>query len=229
MIVPPFPVEASGDSSYHALWPGMQPTDDSFVYQNVVDDWYPSQKNLRWDVSTWYGPDDAAGDYVEYQTYPVTVGDSITTDFQFHMPSGTWTETQIIEPGASGTTAGESPSAATINVAFKNFPNNAAILTQFLFVIELQGAATWNFGPLTFTSIIMTANTTSTAWCSNPVYSGSFTYKNTQPVATVVNGQCQCYVASLTFLAPSSTSAENAPAAVGSTGRFNVTHKPIKV
>ncbi len=60
MIVPSFPVEAAGAASYHALWPGLQPTDDSFVYQNVVDDWYPSQTNVRWDVSTWYGPRDTA-------------------------------------------------------------------------------------------------------------------------------------------------------------------------
>jgi hypothetical protein len=60
MIVPPFPVEASGGPSYHALWPGLQPTDNSFVYQNVVDDWYPSQTNTRWDVSTWYGPSNTA-------------------------------------------------------------------------------------------------------------------------------------------------------------------------
>ena len=60
MIVPPFPVEASGGPSYHALWPGLQPTDNSFVYQNVVDDWYPSQTNTRWDVSSWYGPTNTA-------------------------------------------------------------------------------------------------------------------------------------------------------------------------
>lgn len=60
MTVPPFPVEASGGTSYHALWPGLQPTSDDFVYQNVVDDWYPSQTNTRWDVSTWYGSYDTA-------------------------------------------------------------------------------------------------------------------------------------------------------------------------
>lgn len=36
-------------------------------------------------------------------------------------------------------------------------------------MIELQGKATWNFGPLTFTGIIMTANTTSTSWCTKSV------------------------------------------------------------
>ncbi|CZR52445.1 uncharacterized protein PAC_02322 [Phialocephala subalpina] len=226
MIVPAFPVESG--LSFHALWPGLQPTGDAFVYQNVIDDYYPTGTNTRWDVSTWYGPYDAAGDYTEYSTSPVTPGDYITTDFQFYAPTNTWTETQIIEPKASGTASGESPSTTSISVSFKNFPNNADALTEFLFVIELQLAATWNFGSFTFHSIIMTANTTNTAWCSAPYYQGSFTHSITTPVATVVNGQCQCYVAQLTFIAPTTNSALSPAAAAASVGNGNVTRGPIK-
>lgn len=70
----------------------------------------------------------------------------------------------------------------------------------------------------------------------SPAISGSFTYKITTPVATVVNGQCQCYVASLTFTAPKSSSSSAVLGGVelqgvsgeGEKGGFNVTHGPLK-
>lgn len=54
MLVPSVPPVNTG---FHAIWPGLQPTDNSFVFQNVVDDDQPVGK---WAYSTWYGPYDAA-------------------------------------------------------------------------------------------------------------------------------------------------------------------------
>lgn len=48
------------------------------------------------------------------------------------------------------------------------------------------------------------------------------------PVATVVNGQSQCYIAWLTFQAPT-TAAHALAGAVADLATFNVTHAPLKL
>ena len=54
MLVPSVPPLNTG---FHALWPGLQPSADNFVYQNVIDD---DQPTGRWAFSTWYGPYNSA-------------------------------------------------------------------------------------------------------------------------------------------------------------------------
>ncbi|KAE9378733.1 hypothetical protein N431DRAFT_460066 [Stipitochalara longipes BDJ] len=204
MLVPSVPPVNTG---FHAIWPGLQPTDDSFVFQNVVDDDQPVGK---WAYSTWYGPYDTAGDYYDYPTVPTTPGDSFITDFEFYAPTTEWIDTYVLEPGTAGASAGETPSSGSLSppASGTTFPSSKT-LTQALFVIELQGSgAVWNFGSLTFTNIIITADTTSTAWCNSPAKSGSFTYTMTTPVATVVNGQVDCYIAELVFVAPTGSSVQ---------------------
>jgi hypothetical protein len=36
---------------------------------------------------------------------------------------------------------------------------------QALLIIEIQDAATWDFGPVEWRNILVVANTTSTDWC----------------------------------------------------------------
>ena len=66
MLVPSVPPVNTG---FHAIWPGLQPTDDSFVFQNVVDDDQPVGK---WAYSTWYGPYDAASVFFSMNTVEVS-------------------------------------------------------------------------------------------------------------------------------------------------------------
>ena len=54
MLVPAVPPINTG---FHALWPGLQPNSDNFVFQNVIDD---DQPDGKWAFSTWYGPYDSA-------------------------------------------------------------------------------------------------------------------------------------------------------------------------
>ena len=54
MVLPPVP---NPDTGFHALWPGMEPTAQNFVFQNVVDD---DQPDGTWAYSVWYGPYDSA-------------------------------------------------------------------------------------------------------------------------------------------------------------------------
>lgn len=43
--------------SLHYVWPGMEPRNGSFVFQNVIGDQQPAG---NWSFATWYGPYDTA-------------------------------------------------------------------------------------------------------------------------------------------------------------------------
>jgi len=51
----------------HFVWPGLEPRNEDFVFQNVIGD---DQPKGRWVFATWYGPYNTQGEYHEYGIVP---------------------------------------------------------------------------------------------------------------------------------------------------------------
>jgi hypothetical protein len=81
--------------------------------------------------------------------------------------------------------------------ASKNF-------NQAIFAIELQGTATWDFGPLTFTDVVITATGSDTSFCnSSPSnYNGATSYSISGVSAVVGNGVVDCHISSVVLNGP---------------------------
>lgn len=105
----------------HFVWPGMEPRNGSFVFQNVIGD---DQPKGSWVFAKWYGPYDTQGDYHEYRIVPgkvnlehrqeqltyyplVTRGDILTTIFDLNLNNGEWNDPWYLTPGTKGAIAGE--------------------------------------------------------------------------------------------------------------------------
>jgi hypothetical protein len=118
----------------HFVWPGLEPRNGNFVFQNVIGD---DQPTGRWTLATWYGPYDAKGDYYEYGTIPgetfeqlflmqmtecyiVTHGDTLTTIFDLNLGNGEWNDPWYLTPGSNGVAAGETSGSGGVNIAFPN-------------------------------------------------------------------------------------------------------------
>lgn len=127
MVAPTLP----GAGTYY-LWPGLQPTDNSGVYQNVLDGtsgswwfgsgWCCSNPSLPW-----------GGGF--------NVGNGDTTTFSnVKQSDGSWTSTVTL-PSTN--------TSVTNNFALQGKTFNLAI-----FAIELDGP-TWDFGPLAFKDVVI--------------------------------------------------------------------------
>jgi hypothetical protein len=58
------------------------------------------------------------------------------------------------------------PSDVSGKIPFAPYVEEKADMTQkVVFQIEVEGANTWDFGPVTFTNIEIDAETTDSSWC----------------------------------------------------------------
>lgn len=116
------------------LWPGLQPTDNSGVYQNVLDGrsgtwwigsgWCCSNPNLPWGSG-----------------FNVAQGDSVAFSNTKDASGGNWTSTLV--KGSQ---------------SVKNsFPLGSKTFNQVLFAIELTGVS-WDFGPLAFSNVVIVSS-----------------------------------------------------------------------
>ncbi|KAF4636270.1 hypothetical protein G7Y89_g1828 [Cudoniella acicularis] len=193
MIIPQVP--AAG--GLHYIWPGLQPSSDNFVFQDVGGDALGSG---AWTFAEWTV--DSQDNYNKTDDVAVYPGDSIDILFSLDVNSGEWLDQWTTTPGSDGTAAGEQFTAASF-MAPESQLAAFGPLTQALFIIELQEGATWNFGPLTFSDITIQAQTTGTDWCSSPTQEDQFTFSMLTPVSTVDGNTATCTISSLVFIAPS--------------------------
>jgi len=193
--VPPL----STTGGFHALWPGLEPTAENFVYQNVIDD---DQPDGTWGYSTW----EVESGYIDGPVTTVYEGDVISSTFTLNPTTAVWTDVTSIVPGSAGVNAGETASGSTTTTVIDaNFPGIGP-LTQALFVIELQDNAVWDFGRFYWQDITMVAATSETSWCTSPIVSPSFTYTTSTPVITVNGASSTCYIANMIFVSPDTDS-----------------------
>ncbi|CAJ2512771.1 Uu.00g008900.m01.CDS01 [Anthostomella pinea] len=163
------------------LWPGLQPTDGSGVYQNVLDGrsgtwwigsgWCCSNPSLPWgDGFNTYGG--------EVVTFSNTLGDS------------TWTSTLTRQ--ATGDTLSND-----FALADKSF-------NQALFAVELTGVS-WDFGPLAFSNVVITSTGgTEASWCNtSPENYNSATVYSISGLSSSVSGNTvTCTIDSLVLESP---------------------------
>ncbi|KAL3428230.1 hypothetical protein PVAG01_01739 [Phlyctema vagabunda] len=185
MVVPP----TSAGAGFHSAWPGLEPSTEDFVYQNVLMD-----SGQQWYFFAEY----CCEPRLDYPPQPVYPGDTIRSIFSLDTSSGEWANAWSSVPGQAGIEAGEAIGSI---VNTNSFPDEG-ILSQAIFAIELQEGAVWDFGAVAWSDITIVANTTSTAWCSSPGVFGGFKYSMSTPVATVAGGSTTCYIESLIFEAP---------------------------
>ncbi|KAK3328534.1 hypothetical protein B0T19DRAFT_356973 [Cercophora scortea] len=182
MVVPTLPKAAT-----YYLWPGLQPTDGSGVYQNVLD----GRKGTWWFGSGWCCSNPNLPWGGGFNTY---AGDVNSFSNSRNSDGKGWTSTTI---HGSSTSSASSPVNNTFALANKSF-------NQAIFAIELYDVA-WNFGPLTFKNVkIIAAGSTSTSWCtSSPEnYNSATKYTITGAKASVSGTTVTCSIDSIVLQSP---------------------------
>ncbi|KAI1323449.1 hypothetical protein F5Y16DRAFT_425187 [Xylariaceae sp. FL0255] len=177
MAIPTLP----GAGTYY-LWPGLQPTDNSGVYQNVLD----GRSGTWWIGSGWCcsNPTLAWGD-----GFNVYGGETIAFS-NVRTNSTDWTSTLTL------TSTGE-----TVENAFALSDKS---FNQAIFAIELDGV-TWTFGQLAFSNIVITSTgSTDSSWCNaSPENYDSTTIYSISGVSASASGTTvTCKIASLILEKP---------------------------
>ncbi|KAI0597389.1 hypothetical protein F4775DRAFT_559978 [Biscogniauxia sp. FL1348] len=163
------------------LWPGLQPTDNSGVYQNVLD----GRSGTWWIGSGWCCSNPSLPWGSGFNTYQ---GEKVT--FSNTLGSSAWTSTLTRQ--ATGDTVTDS-----FALADKSF-------NQALFAIELTGVS-WDFGPLEFTDVVITSTGSSdSSWCdSSPEnYNSASVYSITGVKASVSGTTVTCTIDSVILESP---------------------------
>ncbi|KAH6677115.1 hypothetical protein B0J14DRAFT_689188 [Halenospora varia] len=181
----------------HFIWSGLENRNGSFVFQTVL----ASASGEGTGNKTWTA---AIGDYHEFKSNPTRRGDSFGNELLLgddDEPNGHMVGEWVVQPGAEGKAMGDEGqnNTATIDI------NGKDPLTNFIFEIELQQGATWNFGPQTWTRIFMEVNSTDTTWCTKPTLGQhKFKYSMSDPHIEVGEGSdsSMCIIDYLTFDAP---------------------------
>ncbi|MCJ1441040.1 MAG: hypothetical protein MMC23_001526 [Stictis urceolatum] len=114
------------------LWPGLQPTDNSGVYQNVLD----GRSGTWWIGSGWCCSNPSLPWGSGFNTYS-----GETVKFSNTKGSSAWTST--LTRSSSGETVSN------------DFALSSKDFNQAIFAIELTGVS-WDFGPLQFSDVIIT-------------------------------------------------------------------------
>jgi len=161
MTIPPLPATYINGTYY--LWPGLQPSDNSGVYQNVLD----GRSGTWWIGTGWCcdNPSLAWG-----SGFNVYEGDVVTIS---NAANGSDWTSSLTRNGDASTTVTNS------------FAVGDKVFNQAIFAIELY-TENWDFGSLVFKNAVIKANTTETAWCSDAPsnYNSATTYTLTDVIAT---------------------------------------------
>lgn len=189
--VPEYPpgYPASGETYY--LWPGLQGTQVSGVFQQVMS---PQGSGGTWSIDSGY--------YSSSDGQPFQGGVSGLNPGQelyfhnFRNDGGTWT-TQFAYAGQP----------VTVTDNFDHFQGLAFNLA--VFAIELYDAP-WNFGQFAFYDVYITWLGSDTSSCTNDSVQnyngGDFSYTVEGASATVGDGQVTCYFSQISLDAPPSSS-----------------------
>ncbi|KAH8596555.1 hypothetical protein B0O99DRAFT_685554 [Bisporella sp. PMI_857] len=173
MVVPTLP-----RAGVYYLWPGLQDTGNTGVYQQVLD----GRSGTWWIGSGWCCSNPS-----------LPWGSGFNT-----ANGGTVTITNTLS-GANwrATIADSSHSVAdSFALGYKN-------MNQAILAIELTNVS-WDFGQLVWNNVVMVMNTTSTAWCTSAPenYNSATRYTSTTPRVVVSGGKTTCTIDKIVMQGP---------------------------
>ncbi|KAI0172201.1 hypothetical protein GGR52DRAFT_573342 [Hypoxylon sp. FL1284] len=163
------------------LWPGLQPTDNSGVYQNVLD----GRSGTWWIGSGWCcsNPDLPWGS--GFNTYG---GETVA--FDNRLDGSSWVSTLTRQ--------------STGETVTNDFALSSKSFNQALFAIELYDVS-WDFGPLTFSNVVITSTGSSdSSWCNTSPenYNGASRFSISGLSASVSGNTVTCKIGSVTLQGP---------------------------
>ncbi|KAI1334907.1 hypothetical protein F5Y15DRAFT_399676 [Xylariaceae sp. FL0016] len=176
MTIPELP-----QAGYYYLWPGLQPTDNSGVYQNVLD----GRSGTWWIGSGWCCSNPSLAWGGGFNTYAAE-----EVSFSNTLGGGTWTSTLTRQ--STGDTVTD-----TFDLTSKSF-------NQALFAIELTDVS-WDFGPLAFSDVVITTTgSTDSSWCNDSPenYNSAAVYSISGVSASVSGTTVTCTISSLILESP---------------------------
>ncbi|KAI0018403.1 hypothetical protein F4780DRAFT_771772 [Xylariomycetidae sp. FL0641] len=176
MLIPAIPQAAT-----YYLWPGLQPTDNSGVYQNVLD----GSSGKWWIGSGWCCSNPSLPWGSGFNTY-----EGETVEFSNTLGSSAWTST--LTRDATGDTVSD------------DFALTDKSFNQALFAIELYDVA-WDFGALEFSNVVLTSSGSSdSSWCNDSPenYNSATSYSITGVSASVDGDVVTCTIESLILESP---------------------------
>ncbi|CZR53399.1 uncharacterized protein PAC_03277 [Phialocephala subalpina] len=161
-----------------AIWSGLQPASNAFVYQTVIEGLNGAWWNAPQVCCTpqeYYGPN--------IQLLP---GDSLKSVFELR------SDGQVTDTWEYSSSGQENPFSGSAVLDPHKYQDGADLINA-LFSIEPQTPySEWDFGNVLFKDIVITAQTTSTAWCTPKFGRGGFTVTYTKPVHSVSEGTSTC-------------------------------------
>ncbi|KAI8239501.1 hypothetical protein K4K55_001768 [Colletotrichum sp. SAR 10_96] len=165
------------------LWPGLQPTDNSGVYQNVLD----GRSGTWWFGSGWCCSNPSLPWGGGFNTYG---GETVSFANKLKADGSAWTTTVVRQSNGQSV-------VNDFALADKSF-------NQVLFAIELYDVS-WDFGPLEFKNIVIKSEGGSdSSWCnSSPQnYNSATTYTMSGVSASVSGTTVTCTIQSVTLQSP---------------------------
>ncbi|KAK1483489.1 hypothetical protein CTAM01_13369 [Colletotrichum tamarilloi] len=178
MVIPSLP-----RAGVYYLWPGLQPTDNSGVYQNVLD----GRSGTWWLGSGWCCSNPSLPWGGGFNTYG---GETISFQNILKSDNSAWTSTVTRQTGGQVVTN-------DFALADKSF-------NQVLFAIELYDVS-WDFGPLAFDNVVITSTGSSdSSWCTSlpQNYNSATNYTITGTSASVSGDTVTCSIQSVVLNAP---------------------------
>ncbi|KAI0410997.1 hypothetical protein F5X98DRAFT_71451 [Xylaria grammica] len=163
------------------VWPGLQPTDNSGVYQNVLD----GRSGTWWIGSGWCCSNPSLPWGSGFNTYPAE-----TVAFGNTLGSSAWTST--LTRSSTGQTVSN------------DFALTSKSFNQAIFAIELYDVS-WNFGQVAFSNVVITSTGSSDAsWCNNKPenYNGATVYSISGVSSSVSGNTVTCKIASVVLQRP---------------------------
>ncbi|KAF1958365.1 hypothetical protein CC80DRAFT_469354 [Byssothecium circinans] len=162
------------------LWPGLQPTDNTGVYQNVLD----GRSGTWWIGSGWCCSNPSLPWGSGFNVYQ---GDNVVFSNTKDASGRTWTSTL---------TKGSTTVRNSFALGGKTF-------NQAIFAIELT-SVTWDFGALVWRDVVITSSGTDTKWCTNAPenYNGATNYALAGVSASVSGNVVTCRIGTVTLSPP---------------------------
>ncbi|TVY81635.1 hypothetical protein LSUE1_G002628 [Lachnellula suecica] len=185
MVVP-----AYGGGGQHAVWPGLENAAANFVFQSVVSDSYSPGS---WTFFVEYCCNIGSPGFVYGPPLKVYPGDTITSTFSLN--NGVWTDSWSLVPGATGSANGQQAHSGSSGQAFPSEGD----LTRAILGVELMDGGSWDFGQVPWTSLSITASTTS-GWCSFGYSSQALNYQVSSGTQSTSGGSTTCTYSSLQFI-----------------------------
>ncbi|KAI1370649.1 hypothetical protein F4677DRAFT_346807 [Hypoxylon crocopeplum] len=175
-------IPALPKAGVYYLWPGLQPTDNTGVYQNVLD----GRSGTWWIGSGWCCSNPSLPWGSGFNTYS---SEKVTFNNKLDSSGSTWTSTLTRQ--SSGQTVTD------------NFALASKSFNQAIFAIELYDVS-WDFGPLTFSNVVITSTGTDSSWCNTTPenYNGATTFSISGVSASVSGNTVTCKMASVILQKP---------------------------